>query len=124
MKNFFGIFAVFFFLTLPFGAHAQEDECQIDAEIWFSTGHPEQDQYLCTFQWAVADIQYLPAGGFNAIDTCMVLVELIGEDDPRIQTLVMREDGNAQIWYAGQWFGMVDFEPMVLGDECTSPPTS
>lgn len=122
--NIFKSLTILLFLTLPFGAQAQEDECHIDAEIWFSTGYSEQDQYLCTFNWAVADIQYLPAGEFNASGTCMVLVDLIDKGDPRLETLVMREDGNAQIWYAGQWSGMVDFEPMVLGGGCALPPTS
>ncbi len=124
MKYFFKLFAILFFATLPFGASAQEDECQIDAEIWFSTGYPEQDQYLCTFDWVVTEIQYLPVNSFNATNTCMVLVNLISEGDPRLETLVIREDGNTQIHYAGKWFGMVDFEPMVLAGGCKLPPTS
>ena len=122
--NIFKSLTILLFLTLPSGAQAQEDECHIDTEIWFSTGYSEQDQYLCSFEWAVDNIQHLPANEFNASDTCMVLVNLIGENDPRLDTLVIRKDNNAQIWYAGQWFGMMDFEPMVLGGGCALPPTS
>ncbi len=113
--------SIFFF---PLLASAQE-ECHIDSKIWFTTGYEAQDQYLCTFDWVVADIQYNPPlEGSGAPGTCQVIVDLVGEDDERLQTLVVREDGNAQIWYAGEWFGLAEFEQETLQKGCSLPGMS
>jgi len=113
---------LFIILLNLFPALAQAaEECHIDAEVWFTTGYEEMDKYLCVLEWRVVDIQYNPPlPGSGAKGTCQVIVELIGEDDWRIEELVTREDGNAQVWYAGAWHGMAEFEKWVLTGPCAS----
>jgi hypothetical protein len=103
-------------------AFAVANDCHIDSEIWFSTGYEQQDEYLCTLNWAVTDYQYLPSLPNSGADgTCQVIVDLVGENDYRLETLVVDEDGKAQIWHAGRWYSMIKFEAMTLARGCESP---
>ena len=105
-------------------ASAQE-ECHIDSQIWFTTGYEVQDKYLCTFEWVLVDVQYKPApDGSGAPGTCQAIVDLLNEDDPRLNTLITREDGNAQIFHAGTWSGIAEFEQKTLEADCRQSPTS
>jgi hypothetical protein len=124
MKQALLILFSFFFLSVFSPASAQE-ECHIDSRIWFTTGYEAQDDYLCTFDWEVVDIQYNPPiEGSGADGTCQVIVDLVGENDERLNTLIMRKDGNSQLWHAGQWVSMAEFEQTTLQKGCALPAVS
>lgn len=113
------IISLFFFLP-SLAAASEAEECYIDShDIWFSTGLEADDAHLCNFDWGAVDIICVPSlPGSGAAPHYQVIVELIGEGDWRLETLVMRDDGNYQIFHKGRWWGLTEFATEVRKQTC------
>jgi len=113
---------LFFSIFLLIPSFVAADECHIDSEIWFTTDDEAMDEYLCILEWSIVSIESIPLSqGSDDGETCKAIVELIGDADKRLETLISRDDGNSQLYHAGHWSSMIEFEKAVLERGCSTP---
>lgn len=101
---------------------ADPDDCY-DGPIWFTTGSNEADKHLCLMDWAVNSVVFdPPLHGSGSEGVCIAYVELLGEDDSRIQDeLVLPEDGPTPVWFEGRWLPFNEVVETIFNDFCPHP---
>ncbi len=84
-------------------ASAQDALCTCsEAEIIynFTTVNPDDIDFMEDFPWQVV-----------SCSGSQVMVELVTEDNPLLDSYIMDEDGNERIYHDGQWVRFDEFNP-------------
>lgn len=105
------IIAAVLALTIATTANAQDALCTCtEAEVMydFTTVNPNDIDFMEVFPWKVV-----------SCSGTQVLVELVTEDNPLLDSYIMDEDGNERIYHDGQWVRFDEFKPT-----CGDAPTS
>jgi hypothetical protein len=93
-------------LFLATTAVAQEELCsctQADIILDFTTSNPADIDFMEYFPWEVV-----------SCSGKQVIVNLVTEDNPLLDSYFIDEDGNEKIYYEGQWVRFNEFKPQCL----------
>ena len=89
-------------------SNAQELCTCTDQNYHFTTENPDHEVYMEEYPW---EVKYCVGS--------TVIVSLIGEDSPILDSYSLDEDGNQKLYYRGQWIRYDKFKPV-----CQDIPTS
>ncbi len=87
---------------------AQELCTCTDQNFTFTTENPDHEIYMEEYLWEV-----------KSCSGSKVIVNLIGEDSPILDSYSLDEDGNQKLYYEGRWIRYDEFNPI-----CQDIPTS
>lgn len=97
------IFTAVLAIAIATTASADDTQCTCsEAEIVydFTTVNPDDIDFMEDFPWQVV-----------SCDGTQVMVELVTEDNPLLDSYIMDEDGNERIYHDGQWVRFDEFNP-------------